>query len=82
MDIQRLLTSLSLKIIIQFAVVVIAVILLIALNFELLYPFYFENQLTDIGIAINSAILLLLIVGMGNILFNLLRYRRRRSSPT
>jgi hypothetical protein len=60
--------------------VVIAVILLIALNFELLYPFYFENQLTDIGIAINSAILLLLIVGMGNILFNLLRYRREETA--
>jgi len=76
MDIQRLLTNLSLKIIIQFGVVVTAVILLVALNFELLYPFYFENQLTDIGITINGAILGLLVIGLGNILINLLRYRR------
>lgn len=76
MDIQRLLTSLSLKIIIQFGIVVLATISLIALNFKVIYPFYFENQLTDIGIAINSAILLLLTMGMGNILLNLLRYRR------
>ncbi len=80
MDIQRLLTSLSLKIIIQFGVVVLAAISLIALNFELIYPFYFENQLTDIGITINGAILLLLIIGMGNILLNLMRYRREETT--
>ena len=80
MDIQRLLTSLSLKIIIQFAIVVLAAISLIALNFEVIYPFYFENQLTDVGIAINSIILLLLIIGMGNILLNLLRYRREENA--
>ncbi len=76
MDIQRLLTSLSLKIIIQFGVVVTAAILLVALNFKLIYPLYFENQLTNIGITINGAILGLLVIGLGNILFNLLRYRR------
>lgn len=76
MDIQRLLTSLSLKIMIQFGVVVTAAILLVALNFELIYPFYFENQLTNIGITINGAILGLLFIGLGNILLNLLRYRR------
>lgn len=80
MDIQRLLTSLSLKIIIQFGVVVSAAILLIALNFQLIYPFYFENQLTHIGITINGAILGLLIVGLGNILLNLLRYRREETA--
>ena len=80
MDIQRLLTSLSTKIIVQFAVVVIAAIVLIALNFELIYPFYFENQLTSIGITINSAILALLIIGLGSILYNLLRYRREESA--
>ena len=76
MDIQRLLTSFSLKIIIQFGVVLTAAILLVALNFKLIYPFYFENQLTSIGITINGAILALLLVGLGNIFLNLLRYRR------
>ena len=80
MDIQRLLVSLSNKIIIQFGVVVGVAILLIAFNFELIYPFYFENQLTSVGITINGAILGLLIIGLGNILRNLLRYRREETA--
>lgn len=80
MDIQRLLVSLSNKIIIQFGVVVAAAILLIAFNFELIYPFYFENQLTSVGITINGTILGLLIIGLGNILQNLLRYRREETA--
>ena len=80
MEVQRLHTSLSSKIITQFSVVVVVVIILIALNFELIYPFYFENQLTNIGIAINSTILGLLIIGLGNIFYNLLRYRREEAT--
>ena len=74
MDIQRLLTGLSLKIIIQFFVVISAGIALVMLNFDLIYPFYFENQLTHTGIYINSAILGLLVIGLGNIFYHLLRY--------
>jgi hypothetical protein len=37
MDIQRLLTGLSLKIIIQFGVVITAAILLVAFNLDLIY---------------------------------------------
>ncbi len=80
MDIQRLLTGLSLKIIIQFSVVVAAGITLVTLNFEVIYPFYFENQLTNTGIVINSAILGLLIIGLGNIFYHLLRYRREETA--
>ena len=80
MDIQRLLVSLSNKIIIQFGVVVAVAVLLIAFNFELIYPFYFENQLTSVGITINGVILGLLIIGLGNILLNLLRYRREETA--
>jgi hypothetical protein len=76
MDIQRLLTGLSLKIIIQFGVVVAAGIALVVLNFDLIYPFYFENQLTNTGIFINGAILGLFMIGLGNIFYHLLRYRR------
>ncbi len=75
MEVQRLHTSLSQKVIIQFCVVVGASIALVAFNFELIYPFYFENQLTITGIAINSAILGLLGIGLGNIFYHLLRYR-------
>jgi hypothetical protein len=80
MEVRRLQTSLSLKIITQFSVVVGATIILIALNFDVIYPFYFENQLTNIGIAINSAILGLLIIGLGNILYHLMRYRREEAT--
>lgn len=76
MDIQRLHSSLSLKIIIQFGVIIGAACILIALNYDLIYPFYFENQLTSTGIVINSAILGLFVIGLGNILYHLLRYRR------
>ena len=80
MDIQRLLTGLSLKIIIQFGVVITAGIALVTLNFDLIYPFYFENQLTHTGIYINGAILGLLAIGLGNIFYHLLRYRREEAA--
>ncbi len=80
MDIQRLLTSLSARIIVQFALVIAAAVILVALNFEVIYPFYFENQMTDIGILINSAILILLAIGLGNILYHLLRYKREEAA--
>ncbi|MDJ0777860.1 MAG: hypothetical protein QNJ85_08355 [Gammaproteobacteria bacterium] len=80
MDTQRLLTSLSNKILIQFAVVIVATLALIGFNYDVVYPFYFDNRLTDTGIVINSAILLLLLIGLGNILWLLLRYRREESA--
>jgi len=80
MDIQRLLTGLSLKIIIQFGVVITGAILLVALNLDLIYPFYFENQLTNTGVVINSAILALFIIGLGNVFYHLLRYRREENA--
>lgn len=80
MDMQRLLTSLSSRIIVQFGVVVAAAVVLIGWNQDLIYPFYFENQLTDTGIIINSAILALLAIGLGNILYHLFRYRREEAA--
>ncbi len=80
MEIQRLLTGLSLKIIIQFWAVIVAVAVLIGFNYELIYPFYFENQLTNTGIIINSAILVILLVGLGNIFYHLLRYRKEETA--
>ena len=60
MDMQRLTTSLSNRIIVQFAVVVAIAVILVVFNYEWIRPFYFENQLTDTGIIINGAILGLL----------------------
>ena len=80
MDIQRLSTSLSFKVIVQFGVVAAAAVILTVFNFDIIYPFYFENQLTNTGIVINSAILGLLVIGLGNILFHLLRYRREEAA--
>ena len=76
MDTQRLLTSLSLKIIIQFGIVVGMLAFAITWNFDFIYRFYFENQQTQTGIIINSTIATLMLFGMLNILYHLLRYRR------
>lgn len=75
-------TGLSTKIIIQFAVVMIASLGLLVYFSDTLRPFYFENQMTDTGIVINSAIIVLLLVGLANILFHLLRYRREEVAIT
>ncbi len=75
MDIQRLLTSLSLKIIIQLGTVVALLGFAIAWNFDFIYRFYFENQQTQTGIIINTAIGSLMVIGMGNIIYHLVRYK-------
>ena len=80
MDIQRLLTNLSSKILTQFVVVIAVVIALMAFNFDSIYPFYAENQLTSTGLIINGAIVALFLLGIGSILFHLLRYRREEAS--
>ena len=80
MEIQRLLTSLSTRILTQFAVVILAALVLVGYNYDSIYPFYAENQLTNTGIIINSAIFLLFLVGIGNILYHLLRYRREEAA--
>jgi len=76
MDIQRLLTSLSLKVMIQFAIAIIAIAALIVWNLDFIFQFYFQNQQTQTGIIINSAIAGLLVFGLLNILIHLLRYKR------
>ena len=75
MDIQRLLTSLSLRIITQFVIAIIAIAALIAWNFDFINQFYFQNQQTQTGIIINGSIAALLIFGLINIFTLLLRYR-------
>jgi hypothetical protein len=80
MDMQRLLTNLSSKILTQFVVVIAVVIALMAFNFDSIYPFYAENQLTSTGLIINGAIVALFLLGIGSILFHLLRYRREEAS--
>ena len=79
MDIKRLLTSLSSRILTQFAIVMLAAVVLIGFNFDSIYPFYAENQLTNTGIIINSAIVALFLLGIGSILIHLLRYRREEA---
>ena len=80
MDIKRLLTSLSNRILTQFAIVIVVVLALIAFNFDSLYPFYAENQLTSTGLIINGAIVALFLLGIGSILLHLLRYRREEAA--
>jgi hypothetical protein len=80
MEIKRLLTSFSNRILTQFGIVIVAAIALIAFNFDSIYPFYAENQLTNTGIIINGAIAALFLLGIGNIFFHLMRYRREEAS--
>lgn len=80
MDIQRLLTSLSSKIIVQFYVVVAAIGIAIVWKFNLVYEFYFENQQTQTGIIINSAIIILWAWGMLNTLYLLYRYKQEEQT--
>ncbi len=79
MDIKRLLTNLSSKILVQFVVVIALVITLMAFNFDSIYPFYAENQLTNTGLIINCAIVALFLIGILSIFIHLLRYRRSSS---
>lgn len=79
MDMKRLLTNLSSKILTQFAVVITVVIALMVFNFDSIYPFYAENQLTNTGLIINGAIVALFLLGIGSILLHLLRYRREEA---
>ncbi|MFT5399450.1 MAG: hypothetical protein ACI9LO_000423 [Planctomycetota bacterium] len=80
MDIQRLVTSLSLKIIVQFGIVLALSVLLISWHFDWIYRFYFENQQTNTGIIINGSIVALLIFGLANIVFHLFRYKREETA--
>ncbi len=80
MEIQRLLTSFSTRILTQFGVVILAAVVLIVYHFDVIYPFYAEGQLTNTGIVINSGIVLLFLLGIGNIFYNLLRYRREEAA--
>jgi hypothetical protein len=79
MDIKRLLTNFSSKILTQFVVVIALVITLMAFNFDSIYPFYAENQLTNTGLIINGAIVGLFLIGIVSILIHLLRYRREEA---
>jgi hypothetical protein len=80
MDTQRLLTNQSTRILIQFGVVMTVAIALIAYNFDAVYPFYAENQLTNTGVIINSAIVALFLLGIGNICYHLMRYRHEEAA--
>jgi hypothetical protein len=80
MDTHRLLTKLSQRILIQFALVVIISIIATAANYKFLRHFYFENQQTNTGIIINSIIAGIFAIGIINLLILLLRYRREEGA--
>lgn len=80
MDMQRLLTSLSSKIIVQFGIVVVALGIVIAWQSDFIYQFYFANQLTKTGLIINSMIILLWVSGMLDILYHLYRYKQEEKT--
>jgi hypothetical protein len=80
MDTHRLLTRLSQRILIQFAVAIILTGVVIGLNVEFLNQFYLQNQQTNTGIILNSIIVGILVFGLLNLLWLLLRYRREEAA--
>ncbi len=80
MDTKRLLSGLSNRIILQFIVVCLLVIILLAVNYSFIWSFYFENQQTNTGLIINGAIAALLVFGLGNIFYHLLYYRSEEAA--
>ncbi len=80
MDTHRLLTRLSLRILLQFVIAIVIFVVVIGMNIEFLRHFYLENQQTRTGIIINSAIIAILVLGLLNLLWLLLRYHREESA--
>ncbi len=80
MDTHRLLTRLSNRILLQFLLALILLAVAIGMNLDFLRGFYLENQQTRTGIILNSAIVGLLAIGLLNLLWLLLRYRREEAA--
>lgn len=74
MDSSRLLKNFSRNILLQLFLVFLALIALAIYYSDFLSGFYFANQQTQTGIYINSGIATLFLIGIANILINLLRY--------
>jgi len=80
MDTHRLLIKLSNRILLQFIIAMILVIVAITMNVDFLRHFYLENQQTNTGIILNSIIAGILIFGLLNLLVLLTRYRREENA--
>lgn len=80
MDTHRLLTKLSNRILLQFVVAIGLLVAAIMMNYDFLHHFYLENQQTNTGIIINSAIGGIFIFGLINLLVLLLRYRNEENA--
>lgn len=76
MDTHRLLTRLSQRILFQFVVALILAGLAIGMNIDFLQQFYLEDQQTNTGIILNSIIVGILVFGLLNLLWLLIRYRQ------
>jgi len=80
MDTHRLLTRLSRRILFQFVIALLLFGVAIGMNIDFLRHFYLENQQTQTGIIINSTIVGILIIGLINLLWLLMRYRNEESA--
>ncbi len=80
MDTHRLLTRLSFRILLQFVLAIILVSVAIGMNLDFLKGFYLGNQQTNTGIILNGIIAGILLFGLLNLLWLLIRYRREESA--
>ncbi|MBL7003292.1 MAG: hypothetical protein ISR69_04630 [Gammaproteobacteria bacterium] len=74
MDSNRLLKNFSKKILKQLFIAILLVLACAGYYADFLLTFYVSNQQTNTGIIINSGIFVLFIIGLFNLLLNLLRY--------
>jgi hypothetical protein len=72
-------TGMSSKILARLLIAIVALLGIIAANYEFLSNLYFNKQLTLVGWTINGAILILFIVGIFRIALMLMRYAREES---
>jgi len=70
----------ALPFLLQFLLALILLAVAIGMNLDFLRGFYLENQQTRTGIILNSAIVGLLAIGLLNLLWLLLRYRREEAA--
>lgn len=72
--------SYSRQVLIQLDIFALLLILVMLFNLDFLSAVYIENQQTNTGIIINAGIIVLFLLGLGNIIYNLSHYLKEEQA--